>query len=62
MASQVVKEIAPLSKLFSAALELALHNSSHSLSRRVLVPQNFIKSRIRNVFALADAMEGLRLF
>lgn len=62
MDPQVVEEIAPLPELFAAAFVLALHNSSHSLSHRVLVPQNLIKSSIGNIFALANAVEGLRLF
>lgn len=61
MNSQVVEKVAPFSELFSTALVLAFHHSSHSLGDGVLEAEDFEVVGIWNVSAFTYSVESLRV-
>jgi len=61
MDSQVIEKVAPFSELFSTALVLAFHHSSHSLGDGVLEAKDFEVVGIWNVPAFTYPVESLRV-
>lgn len=61
MDSEMIKEVAPFSELFSAVRILTFHNSSDSFCNGMFESQNFKMTCIRYMFTFANSMKCLEI-